>query len=603
MMSKKLSTQTMSKLLELCKRTGFLFPSAEIHGGLRGSYDYGVLGTELKRNIQNLWWQDMVHRRPENIVTIDTSILTPKSVFAASGHLSNFSDLLTDCKLSKERFRPDKAEELSLNKFHGNACFQIKAKNTDEAAQWQNELSSQHLNGIRTIRNGSDIYIFYSVFNKPYYEGKLFVPGLLRIINCPEELFNSPPREGLIFSEEVSNIDYIDFPYLGYVSSANSPFLTDPRAFNLMFKTFMGPVDPVKKIIDDTLIQYKEGTSRGDQDAHLHQEVERTVLQNIDGPTVYLRPETAQGVFVNYQYSLKHSGGKLPFGVAQAGKAFRNELAVEYAIFRTPEFEQLELEFFTAPGESTQWFQHWVNVRADWWKRYSNNFDKFRLAQHAEHDLAHYAQACTDIEYDFPWGWGEIEGVANRSDFDLKSHMDATGRKLGYLDAENNYIIPHVIESSSGLNRACLAFLFDAFTLEPETNRVILKLHPALAPIKVAILPLIAKPELLDVSQQLTDRFQNKAIPCKLISQTLKIGKRYYRQDEIGTPWCITVDFKTLEDHTVTLRHRDTQLQDRIHIDSVVSHIQSLLLASLKSPEDTPFRIPKIEPSEVPTQE
>ncbi|KAI0233421.1 hypothetical protein L0F63_002993 [Massospora cicadina] len=585
-MSKKLSAAAFSKLTELCRRIG-------------GLYDYGPLGTELKRNIQNLWWRDMVHRRPENIVSIDTPILTPRSVFVASGHLKNFSDQLVDCKLSKERFRPDKAEELTTCKFHNHDAFQLKAKDNEEAAQWQKELSTQHLKGISTVRSGNCVIVFYSRLLKPQREGPQKLPGLLRIASCPEDLSNAPPRADLIFSKADESVLYVDVPYLGYVSSANSPFLTEPRDFNLMFKTFVGPVDPVKKIIDDTVTQLKlrAGDAQDAQGACIQKAVEEKVMQNIDGPTVYLRPETAQGVFVNYQSSLKHSGGKLPFGVAQAGKAFRNEIALEYGTFRTPEFEQLELEFFTLPEESHRWFEHWVQVRFEWWKTYCNNAESFRLTQHAKHDLAHYAQACTDVEYEFPWGWGEVEGIANRADYDLNSHMGATGRKLG-VSSDGRFIIPHVIECSSGLNRMCLAILFDAYTLDPETDRIILKLHPALAPVKVAVLPLISRPELVSVSQQLARRFQSAAIPCKLVSQTLKIGKRYYRQDEFGTPWCITVDFQTLQDHTVTLRYRDTQLQDRIPIEKVVPKVQLLLSASLGMPAEDPFDIPSLEASE-----
>ncbi|KAI9290894.1 class II aaRS and biotin synthetase [Neoconidiobolus thromboides FSU 785] len=310
-----------------------------------------------------------------------------------------------------------------------------------------------------------------------------------------------------------------------------------------MFKTFLDPIDPLQRLIESP-------------------NPKETLEQINNTSVVYLRPETAQGVFINYLYCLRFAGNKIPFGVAQLGKSFRNELRVEHMIFRTLEFEQMELQFFTLPKKANEWFDVYVQKRMDWWFELVNNKELFRKRNHEDKELAHYAKACTDVEFMFPWGWGELEGIANRGDFDLKSHMNA-----------------YVIESSSGLNRACLAILLDAFTIQQD--RIILKLNPKIAPIKVGICPLINKEEFNNIAEQLNSQFLIRNISTRLLNQQLKIGKKYYRMDEIGTPYCITIDYQTLEDETVTIRFRDTQKQIRVNINQVVNHIHEALNADI----------------------
>lgn len=416
---------TMEKLVSLSQRRGFIFPSSEIYGGLSSCWDYGPLGVELKRNIKEAWWRAVIQER-DDVVGLDTSILMNPRVWEASGHLTQFSDPLVECKSCHLRWRADELK--------GTSC-----------------------------------------------------------PSCGGEL-------------------------------------TEPQQFNLMFKTFMGPVEEEANV-------------------------------------VYLRPETAQGIFVNFQNVLNTTRKRLPFGIAQMGKSFRNEITTGNFIFRSREFEQMELEFFVKPGTDEKWFNYWLEERFNWYIKLGIKKENLRLRQHAKEELAHYALGCYDIDYLFPMGWAELEGVANRGDFDLTQHTKHSGKNLTYLDEETNkHIVPYVIEPSAGVDRSVLAVLCDAYDEEPDKDeiRVVLRLHPSLAPVKIAVLPLSKKENLAQVARQVyADLRPHWAVQY---DDTQSIGRRYRRQDETGTPFCVTVDFQSLEDNQVTIRERDSMNQIRIPI-------------------------------------
>ena len=426
----------MDKLVSLCKRRGFIFPSSEIYGGMGACYDYGPLGVELKNNVKKAWWKAVVQGR-DDMVGLDASILMHPQTWVASGHVEGFADPLVDCKQCKQRWRADH------------------------------------------IKDGK----------------------------CP----------------------------------ACGGELTEPRMFNLMFKTFVGPVED-------------------------------------EASVAYLRPETAQGIFVNFQNVLNSTRKKLPFGIAQMGKSFRNEITTGNFIFRMREFEQMEIEYFVRPGTDEQWFKHWVKERFNWYANLGIKKDNLRLRQHAKDELAHYARDCYDIEYLFPIGWSEIEGIANRTDFDLKQHAKFSGKDLSYFDEETKeHTIPYVIEPSAGVDRSVLAFLADSYDEEKDKEglRVILRLHYALAPIKVAVLPLSRNEKLLPISREIYNSLRN----CWMVQydDAQSIGRRYRRQDEIGTPFCVTVDFQSLEDKQVTIRERDKMRQIRVPIEVLKSTLEAKL--------------------------
>ena len=426
----------MDKLVSLCKRRGFIFPSSEIYGGMGACYDYGPLGVELKNNVKKAGWKAVVQGR-DDMVGLDASILMHPQTWVASGHVEGFTDPLVDCKQCKQRWRADH------------------------------------------IKDGK----------------------------CP----------------------------------ACGGELTEPRMFNLMFKTFVGPVED-------------------------------------EASVAYLRPETAQGIFVNFQNVLNSTRKKLPFGIAQMGKSFRNEITTGNFIFRMREFEQMEIEYFVRPGTDEQWFKHWVKERFNWYANLGIKKDNLRLRQHAKDELAHYARDCYDIEYLFPIGWSEIEGIANRTDFDLKQHAKFSGKDLSYYDEETKeHTIPYVIEPSAGVDRSVLAFLADSYDEEKDKEglRVILRLHYALAPIKAAVLPLSRNEKLLPISREVYNSLRN----CWMVQydDAQSIGRRYRRQDEIGTPFCVTVDFQSLEDKQVTIRERDKMRQIRVPIEVLKSTLEAKL--------------------------
>jgi glycyl-tRNA synthetase len=443
---------TMEKIVSLCKRRGFVFPSSEIYGGLGSSYDYGHYGVLLKNSVKGQWWRAMLQER-DDIVALDSAIIQHPTTWRASGHLAGFTDPLVDCRTCKLRFRADHLDQL--------AC------------------------GRKPSRH----------------------PG------------QTPECD-----------------------------LTEARDFNLMFETTVGPV--------------KE-----------------------EGSTVYLRPETAQGIFLNFKNYLQFSRKKPPFGIAQIGKSFRNEITPGNFIFRTREFEQMEMEFFVPPDEAIRWFQHWLEQRMNWYLALGLRPDHLRLRAHDADELSHYSSATSDVEYLFPIGWSELEGIANRGDFDLTRHAEYSGQKLEYVDsATKERYVPHVIEPAAGADRAMLAFLVDAYDedeIEGE-SRTVLRLHPLLAPVKVAVLPLVRKdgqPELAhEIYRELRERVQAE------YDEGGAIGRRYRRQDEIGTPWAVTIDHQSLEDRTVTLRDRDSLEQVRIPIAELTDEIERRLRAPWKSP-------------------
>ena len=415
----------MEKIVSLCRRRGFIFPSSDIYGGMESTWDYGPLGVELKNNIKAAWWRSNVQQR-DDMVGLDTSILMHPQVWEASGHLEGFADALVECKTCHLRFKAD-----DIDDHHCPSC-----------------------------------------------QGEL----------------------------------------------------TEPRQFNLMFKTFVGPVED-------------------------------------EAGTVYLRPETAQGIFVNFQNVLDTTRKKLPFGIAQMGKAFRNEITTGNFIFRSREFEQMEIEYFVKPDTGDEWFDYWCNERLSWYTRLGMKKESLRLHPHAKDQLAHYARCCSDIEYLFPMGWSELEGIANRGDFDLRQHAAKSGKNLDYFDEEaKESYLPHIIEPSAGVDRSFLAFLLDAYDEEPDKDaiRVVLRLHPALAPFKVAVLPLSRKEVLAKVTKEIYAGLRRNWRVSYDDAQS--IGRRYRRQDEIGTPFCVTVDFQSLEDNQVTIRERDSMKQIRVPI-------------------------------------
>jgi glycyl-tRNA synthetase len=429
----------LETIVSLAKRRGFAFQSSEIYGGFASTWDYGPLGTELKRNVKQAWWRANVQER-DDVVGLDSAILMAPQVWQASGHLANFTDPLVDCKQCKMRFRADQLD--------GPRC-----------------------------------------------------------PNCGGEL-------------------------------------TEARNFNMMFKTFVGPVED-------------------------------------DAAVAYLRPETAQGIFVNFLNVQQAMRRKLPFGIAQQGKSFRNEITPGNFIFRTREFEQMEMEYFFRPGEDAVWYARWREERFNWYLRLGVNPERLRWREHEASELSHYSKATADIEYLFPWGWGELEGIASRTNFDLSRHMEASGKDLRYFDEESGtHFLPHVVEPAVGADRAALVFLFDAYAEEQvgEKNdtRVVLHLHPELAPIKVAIMPLSKKEPLTNLAQEIHATLRKRWM-TQYDQTGGAIGKRYRRQDEIGTPLCVTVDFDSLEDRAVTIRERDSMAQVRVPIADLVPALQEKL--------------------------
>lgn len=412
--------------------------------------------------------------------------------------------------------------------------------------------------------------------------------------NCKERFRadkapTAPPGEEIVyFKNGKSGSDKIkgEVGQCGYVCpNCGGSDLSDERQFNMMFRTQMGPVDAMSEAIEKIA-----GNA-------LTPEEIRTHLNNAIQPSaVYLRPETAQAMFAQFLNVQQSQSMKVPFGIAQIGKSFRNEIITEHFIFRSCEFEQMECEFFCEPGTEGEWMEHWKNERMAWYKKFANAKDKFRLRAHDDDELAHYSNACFDVEYEYPWGWDEVEGIASRTDYDLKKHAEHSGAKLSYFDQQKEdpatgkmgwRYVPYVIEPAAGLTRAVLIFLCDAYTEETTEDaegksktRTLLKLHPRLAPYKAAILPLVKKDGQPEKALEIVKAFRKAGINISYDDKQ-SIGKRYAKHDEIGTPYCITVDKESLEDNHVTIRDRDTATQERIPIENAIKVVQERLNAGL----------------------
>jgi glycyl-tRNA synthetase len=489
----------LKKIIAHAKEYGFVFQSSEIYDGLSAVYDYGQYGSELKNNIREYWWKEMVQFH-ENIIGIDAAIFMHPRVWKASGHVDAFNDPMIDNKTSKKRYRADVLVEDHVEKLEGKIQKEIdKAKKRfgDDFDEEQFVTTNQ-----RVLDNKKKI---------DEIKGKLY--KALDDENLPE------------IKQLIEDLG-IACPISG------SREWTDVRQFNLMFSTQMGSLT--------------EGASK-----------------------IYLRPETAQGIFVNYLNVQKTGRMKLPFGIAQAGKAFRNEIVARQFVFRMREFEQMEMQFFIRPGTEDEWFEYWKKQRMDWHLNMGIPEEYFRFHEHDK--LAHYAQAAFDIEFNFPIGFKELEGIHSRTNFDLSAHQTESGRKIQYFDPElNESYVPYVVETSIGLDRTFLAVLSYAYTeekLEDGSERVVMKIPPFLAPIKAAVLPLVKKDGLPEKALEIFNSLKYDYM-C-YYEEKDSIGKRYRRQDAIGTPYCITVDHQTLEDNTVTIRERDSMAQDRIPVEKV----------------------------------
>ncbi|MCA2221736.1 glycine--tRNA ligase [Nonomuraea aurantiaca] len=455
-------TDVMDTIVSLAKRRGLVYPSSEIYGGLRASWDYGPLGVELKNNVKRQWWLSMVQSR-DDVVGLDSCVILAREVWQASGHVETFTDPLTECQSCHKRYRAD------------------------------------HLLEAYEEKNG-----------------KAPANGLADI-TCP--------------------------------NCGNKGAFTDPKQFSGLLKTYLGPVED-------------------------------------ESGLAYLRPETAQGIFINYLNVQQSARKKIPFGIGQVGKSFRNEITPGNFIFRTREFEQMEMEFFVKPGSDEEWHQYWIDERFRWYSDLGINKDNLRLYEHPKEKLSHYSKRTVDVEYRFNFAggeWGELEGIANRTDFDLTAHSKASGVDLSFFEQDTGErYVPYVIEPAAGVDRATLTFLLDAYTEDEAPNakgvmekRTVMRLDHRLAPVKAAVLPLSRNadlsPKARDLAAQLRRRWNVE------FDDAGAIGRRYRRQDEIGTPFCITVDFDTLEDQAVTIRERDSMAQQRISLDAVDSYLRQHL--------------------------
>jgi glycyl-tRNA synthetase len=440
----------MDTIVSLCKRRGLVFPSSDIYGGLRASWDYGPLGVELKNNVKRQWWKAMVQGR-DDVVGLDSCVILAREVWETSGHVATFTDPLTECTSCHKRYRADHLEEGA---------------------------------------------------GKPLAE-----------LACP--------------------------------NCGNRGVWTEPRQFSGLLKTYLGPVED-------------------------------------ESGLAYLRPETAQGIFINYANVQQSARKKPPFGIGQVGKSFRNEITPGNFIFRTREFEQMEMEFFVKPGEDEQWHQYWIDERMRWYVDLGIDPSRLRLYEHPKEKLSHYSTRTVDIEYKFDFTgteWGELEGIANRTDYDLTVHGKASGADLSYFDQESGErYVPYVIEPAAGVDRCALTFLLDAYAEDEAPNakggvdkRVVLRLDRRLAPVKAAVLPLSRNADLSPVARDLAAALRKHWNVD--FDDAGAIGRRYRRQDEIGTPFCITVDFDSLEDRAVTVRERDSMAQERVAMDQLERYL------------------------------
>jgi glycyl-tRNA synthetase len=533
----------MDQLVALCKRRGFLFQSSEIYGGLQGFWDYGPLGVELKRNVREAWWHDMIAAHNElevppgapsafEMVGLDCSIIMHSQVWKCSGHYDLFHDYMVDCRESKRRYR------------HDQVC-----------GRW-----------VRC--KGQHIFIASDVSGNEALE--LTQHKAMKFFNLRGKDADDLAWDGPL----VSLVTVKDFQHVLGPDAKALGTLTEPREFNLMFKTIAGALG-------------------GEEDA------------------VFLRPETAQGMFVNFKNVCDSTRVRIPFGIGQMGKSFRNEITPRNFTFRSREFEQMEIEFFCHPSTSPEWYRYWRDRRYQWYLSLGLAGERLRLRDHDKDELSHYSCGTADIEYAFPFlapgEFGELEGVAHRGDFDLRSHSEGklvhkgdelvvetdadgkprhrgSGKDLSYFDDQTKErFLPHVIEPSAGADRATLAFLCEAYNEDeaPDENgkptkRLFLKLHPRLAPIKAAVFPLVKKDGMPEVAREIYKTL--KAQMPTFYDEKGAVGRRYRRQDEVGTPFCVTVDSQTLEDGTVTIRDRDSLQQWRVPKEDCAADIRQRLM-------------------------
>jgi glycyl-tRNA synthetase len=511
-------TSLMSRITSLCKRRGFVFQASEIYGGLNGFWDFGPLGTQLKNNLRDTWWRDMVEcpplgpdGKPLSIVGLDSAIIQHPQTWKASGHVDGFADLMVDCRESKIRYRADHI--ICIDLYYEKAGQQkslgmLSALDGDEAAT---ALAKKAKKLIQKAGGGELVP----------FDIKVAMP----FTNLP------PDKRELVIGPDAEN----------------SGTLTEPRAFNLMFHTYTG------------------------------------VFQD-DDSKVYLRPETAQGIFLDYKNVLDTSRVKPPFGVAQVGKSFRNEVTPRNFIFRTREFEQMEMEFFCSPEDGMMWYEFWVQQRLKWWEEQGVRREMLYRNVIGDGDRAFYSAATSDIEYKYPFtdpNFGELEGVAYRTDYDLKQHQTHSKVNLEYIDQENGNrrYLPHVIEPASGLTRGVLVLLCEGYRYdESRASPEWLKLKPSLAPIKLGIFPLVNKDGMPEVAEKIYLDLR-KTFICQYDAKQ-SIGKRYARMDEAGTPFCATIDGETLKDNAVTVRDRDTASQERVSIDRLKDYVSTKLASS-----------------------
>jgi len=514
----------MEKIVSLCKRRGFIFQSAEIYGGLNGCWDYGPLGAELKRHLKEYWWRKNVQER-DDILGLDGSILTHQDVLKASGHVGGFSDPMCDCLLTKARLNADKIEPQSGTVYHYSGA-------SLEESEWSVERDYAVL-----LQEGQDE-------NKARKTARLYFSQFL------SDKQISPKKLELLGEKTEAVTDSVQF------NPENGSLLTEAREFNLMFKTQMGA----------------------------------SADENDESAVAYLRPETAQTIFVQFKNVLDSNRVKLPFGIAQIGKSFRNEINPRNYTFRSREFEQMEIEFFCREEDALALTDEWLERRLTFYEEIGIPREHLHVLDVPDGERAHYSKKTYDIEYEFPFGIQELEGVAYRGDYDLGKHKEHSKKPMEYIDAEKKEkFIPHVVEPSAGCDRTILAMLCEAYDEETVTNdkgkeeiRTVMRFAPRMAPIKVGVLPLLKnKPELVEKArevQKLLTPFMNV-----FYDETAAIGRRYRRQDEVGTPYCVTIDFDTIGESgdelldTVTIRERDSMAQERIKI----SELRNFLLEKI----------------------
>ncbi|HLO39455.1 MAG TPA: glycine--tRNA ligase [Phycisphaerales bacterium] len=509
--------KSMDAIMALCKRRGFIYQASEIYGGINGFWDYGPLGSQLKKNLREAWWQDMIMRpcwgkpgpdgKPVRCVPVETRIIQHPKVWKASGHIGGFNDPMVDCRETKGRYRYD----------HVSVYVPASGDPGD----------------------------------KPVFAFMKDSPSENKQLKKAEKAF------GEVKIVPLTTIPVANFAKVLGPDAEKVGTLTEPRQFNLMFKTYIG------------------ATATEDDVA-------------------YLRPETAQGVFVQFKNVVDTTRVKVPFGIGNVGTSFRNEVTPRNFTFRSREFEQMELEFFCHPDESVAWYKFWRDYRMEWWKEIGLAGENLILREHEKDELSHYSSGTSDVEYRFPFtapGFGELEGIAHRGNYDLTQHQKESGVKLEYNDTERGEVLPnggrrgerylpHCIEPAAGLDRGVLAILCEGYTVDPSRpSPEFMKINPRIAPIKAAVFPLVAKDGMPEVAEKLHGELVGKFWKLGGIEMDEKqsIGKRYARMDEAGCPYCFTVDGDTLKDQTVTVRDRDTGQQQRIAISQVAGFLAEKL--------------------------